>query len=686
MELPRLSELPEWSDFARIGLDTETRDPNLKTTGPSIRTGGYVAGVSFSTWERDGRKSSFYLPVRHEGGGNYTNRDAVYEYLRHQAKHFRGEIVGLNLQYDLDYLAELGVQFTPRFFRDLSVSGPLLLEPELERRQDKEHPNRWYWAEKFQHMNLNAQAERAGLPGKMEDELEEWARSRGLDPKADMWRAPAHVVAKYARQDAELPLDILALHEKEIERQDLQRVYDLESKLLPVLLKMRRRGVRVDTSKLDRIEKKAYGLEVKAMREVSRLSGVTLTPDDTNKSAALAMALKADGAKVPKTPKKISEKTGKETGGADSVTSDWLRDLGTPLADAILIAKKWNKVRTTFCQSIKDHEVNGRIHCTFNQLRQEQDDGDIRGAAFGRLSSSNPNLQQQPARDPEIGPLWRSIYLPDEGGEWACLDFSSQEPRMITHYAELTGCEGGAKAAEACRTDPDWDNHSMMAGFIFGDSYSHQAYLDGDKGAKGMRSDSKIIFLGRCYGMGGGKLCRSLGLPTQWVVRNPNVRGWEVHPVSSPTGKALRLAGQRPFEMAGDEGQVILGKFDEGVPYVKQLTKMVQKKAERIGYIKTLSGRRCRFPRHPQTGELWYAHKGLNRLIQGSSADQTKMAMVLADEAGIRMQLQVHDEIDLTIWDRSEAEQLNEIMVHAIELNVPTRCDIETGPTWGEIA
>ena len=158
-----------------------------------------------------------------------------------------------------------------------------------------------------------------------------------------------------------------------------------------------------------------------------------------------------------------------------------------------------------------------------------------------------------------------------------------------------------------------------------------------------------------------------------------------MYPTSSQEGKVLRQKGARPFEMSGPEGEVILAKFDKGVPYVKQLTKMVEKKAEEIGHIVTLLGRRCRFPIHPETGKLWQAHKGLNRLIQGSSADQTKMAMVLADDANIRMQLQVHDELDQTIWDLKEARELNEIMVHAIELNVPTMCDIEVGPNWGEL-
>ncbi len=537
-------------------------------------------------------------------------------------------------------------------------------------------------------MSLDAQAERLGMPGKDEEGLKAWAAEHKLDPKKDMWKAPARIVTPYAIQDVRLPLQIIRPHEAEIAAQDLGRVYDLESKLLPVLLKMRRRGVAVDMKKLEHIDAKAWIIENKACREVTRISGREMSPSDTTKSAALAKILETTGVKVPLTEQKISKKTGKPTGGNPSVKSEWLRSLGTPLADAILLAKRWNKVRTTFCKSIREHQINGRVHCTFNQLRQERDDGSIRGPAFGRLSSSDPNLQQQPARDPEIGPLWRSIYLPDPGGKWACLDFSGQEPRMIIHYAEMTGCKGGAEAAHACRTDPNWDNHSMMASMMY-EEFRQADLLSDDKAiakaSKLLRGNAKTIFLGLCYGMGGGKLARSLGLPTLWVVRDPNAQQWTTYPVGSPQGKALKQAGARPFEVAGEEGEALLQRFKVKVPYIKQLQKMVMTRAKNLGYIRTLLGRRRRFPIHPETGELFGGHKALNGLIQGGSADQTKMAMVLADEAGVRLQLQVHDELDLTIWSHREAEQLEEIMVHAVELNVPTVCDIEAGPDWGHI-
>lgn len=267
---------------------------------------------------------------------------------------------------------------------------------------------------------------------------------------------------------------------------------------------------------------------------------------------------------------------------------------------------------------------------------------------------------------------------------------------MITHYAEIMATdpysgwapkarESAIAAANDCRNNPDWDNHSMMAGFIYGAGYSHAAYVAGDKKAKNLRGSAKVIFLGRCYGMGGGKLCRSLGLPVRTVVRDPDSRTWLVHSIESERGKALLAAGAEPFDMAGPEGQSILDQFDEGVPYVRALMKTTARVADQRGFLRTILGRRCRFPRHPKTGKIEWTHKSLNRLIQGSSADQTKLAMVLADEAGIPMQIQVHDELDLTLETPEGAQELQRIMVDCLPLQVPTKVDIETGPSWGEL-
>jgi hypothetical protein len=212
---------------------------------------------------------------------------------------------------------------------------------------------------------------------------------------------------------------------------------------------------------------------------------------------------------------------------------------------------------------------------------------------------------------------------------------------------------------------------------------------------KRMRGFCKEIFLGKCYGMGGAKLCRKLGLPTAWAISwqgeerrnrvNDQMR-FQDHGSALLYLQNNNLIGKgRPFECAGEEGQAILDKFDAEAPFVRGTAKMAEKTAQNRGYIKTWSGRRCRFPVSGGGGYDW-THKALNRLIQGCSADQTKMAMIALEEAGVAIQLQVHDEIDWTIRSRAEADLGAQIMREVIPLRVPMKVDVEIGPSWGEAA
>ena len=240
---------------------------------------------------------------------------------------------------------------------------------------------------------------------------------------------------------------------------------------------------------------------------------------------------------------------------------------------------------------------------------------------------------------------------------------------MAVHYASLAkeqiGYEAWAKACEArdkYRNDPTTDNHQMMA---------DMAGID--------RKPAKDIYLGLTYNMMGPKLCRALGLPTMKAVRGER---WSTHDINSPEGKRLVASGARIFEAAGPEGQALLDLFDKKVPFLKKLSKACEKVAKSRGYIVTLGGRRCRFP-IDEHGNFDFTHKALNRLIQGSSADQTKEAMVQVDAAGFDIIIQVHDEIAFSIVDSAEAEGAAEIMRTCTPLELPSKVDIEIGTSWG---
>jgi DNA polymerase I-like protein with 3'-5' exonuclease and polymerase domains len=169
------------------------------------------------------------------------------------------------------------------------------------------------------------------------------------------------------------------------------------------------------------------------------------------------------------------------------------------------------------------------------------------------------------------------------------------------------------------------------------------------------RKQAKQLFLGLCYGMGGVKLARSLGFPTTTMTKKDG----------------------RIIEIAGEEAMNVMDTFNARLPYVQWLARVAENRVRELGYVTTLSGRRCRFP-VDRLGNVEWTHKSLNRLIQGSAADQTKTAMVLADRAGFRLQLQVHDELD--------ADELAALMRDSVSLAVPNKVDVEIGPNWGDIS
>jgi len=619
-------DLPSWSGVQRIGLDIETRDPQLLKLGPGVRRGGYIVGVSFAI--EDG--PAYYLPIRH-GGGDNLDASQVMKYLHDQAGEYTGTIVGTNLNYDLDYLAEVGVTF-PRIAgqRDVQLADPLINEL-------------------HDHYNLDAISKRWGFEGKNLDLLNKAVSDYGLNkkkPRSELWKLPARYVAEYGIDDAVLPLKVLRRQERVIDDEDLWQVYNLESQVQPVLLKLTRRGLRIDQDALDRIEAWALAEEQAQLTEIERLTGRKLGIGDINKKEVLVPLLKQIGMTLSYTP------TGQPQIDKEALTFDH------PVADFVNRARKVNKLRTTFVASIRNHMTNGRIHCTYNQVRHNREGGEAVGARYGRLSCENPNMQQQPARD-DFADMWRAIYVPDEGKLWMSADYSQQEPRILTHFAEKLELPGAYNMAEQYRRNPKTDNHTWLTRLIHPETAT---WDEKSPEFKAKRFPCKQTFLGICYGMGGAKLARDLGLPTEWKVM--------------PSGKRVEIAGR--------EAQQLANLFDQHAPYVRLLAARMEESARQWGYILTLSGRRCRFPTKPGTSEYDWCHKALNRLIQGSAGDQTKMAMVAADQVGFNIQLQVHDELDGSVESKEQAMELARVMQECCPLSIPSRVDVDLGPSWGE--
>lgn len=638
-KVPDASALPAWPVGGRVGLDTETCDPTLRALGCGVRRGGRLVGVSFAV--EDG--PSYYLPFGHRGGDNLP-RDAVLGYVREQARAFRGTIVGTKLDYDLDYLAEEGVEFDRDVtFADVTVVEPLINELRLEK------------------YSLDNIAGWHALPGKDETLLKEAVSSfcgSGANVKESLHLLPARFVGPYAECDSALPLKILRKQERIVEMENLWDVYRLECAVLPVLLRMRRRGVLIDQDHLEKVERWARQQELDSLKIVNEETGVSLAPDDVWKADALAPALRAIGIRVDRTPKTGKDKIDKTVLSGDH-----------PVLKALGWARKTNKLRTTFVKSVKTYLTNGRIHCTFNQIARETENGDQRGARYGRLSCVDPNLQQQPSKD-EFASFFRKIYIPEKEAMWGSADYSQQEPRWTTHFAARLKLPGARETAQAYHDDPNLDNHQFMANLT------------------GLRREyAKCVYLGVTYGEGGAKLCRDLGLPTRWTVFGNSRRLQPARQFFREAWEAYEWArehGGKAWEVAGEEGQRILNAFDERAPFIRKLASHASEVARKRGYVRCADGRVLHFPQKEDLSYDW-THKALNRLIQGSGAGQMKKAMVVLDAEGYFLQLQVHDEADSSVANASELKRIGNIMKDIMPALVPFRVDCKIGPSWGEL-
>ena len=614
---PRISEwlppqtFPNLSEAKEIAIDLETCDPNMESLGPGWpRNDGYIVGYAVAV---DGWAG--YYPVAHGGGGNLDKR-IVERWIRDVLATPADKIMH-NAAYDLGWLRATGFEVNGTIY-DTMLAAPVLDE------------NRFSYS-------LNSLGFDYLKEIKSEQGLKESAQDFGVHPKKELWKLPAMHVGDYAEQDAALTLKLWH-HFKALMRNDeVESVFKLETEVLPVLVDITLKGINFDRANCERHMAEMRKKETAILKYLKEQAGMQV---DIWAAQSIATAFDRLAIEYPKT-----------AAGAPSFTKSFLDTHEHPMAKMILEARELNKTHGTFLEPYLKHSAkDGRIHTHFNQMRNE--DG---GTVTGRLSAASPNLQQVPARHEIIGPMVRGLFLPEEGQLWAANDFSSQEPRLLVHYATLLDLPGAEKMAKAYRDDPNTDFHQMVADMA---------------GIK--RKAAKTIGLGLMYGMGKAKLANSLDLPI-------------------------------------DEASELIATFHSKVPFLKGTVDAVMKRIDHPasgGSIRTLLGRKCRFP-------LWEpvewgvnkalpreqaiieygsrikragTYKGLNRLIQGSAADQTKAGMVALSKAGFNLLLQVHDEVALSVRNIDEAREAADIMAKAVTLEVPSRVDVETGPSWGEAA
>ena len=604
-------EFPDLSNAKHIAIDLETKDTELKSRGSgAIQGRGEIVGIAVAV---EGWKG--YYPIAHEGGGNIDKR-TVLEWFKKVCATDAVKIFH-NAMYDVCWIKSYGIQINGHII-DTMVMASLIDENRLS-------------------YTLNSIAFEYLREVKDEKALKEAAESFGIDAKKEMYKLPAMFVGNYAEKDAQLTLELFKTLSREISKQNLIEIFNLETQLFPCLIDMKFKGVRVDVEKAHRLKKELSTEEERLIQEVKKETGI-----EPQLWAARSIAQVFDKIGLP------YERT--EKSNAPSFTKNFLASHQNPIIKNIVRARELNKAHTTFIDTILKHEYKGRIHADINPIRSDQG-----GTVTGRFSYANPNLQQIPARNKDLGPMIRSLFLPEINHKWGCFDYSQQEPRLVVHYA--------ASTEPICFDD---SVKNIVEKFKDNSVDFHQTVADL---ANIKRKDAKTINLGLFYGMGKAKLQAELGLNTK------------------------------------QEAENLFNQYHDSVPFVRDLMTYTSNQAQ-TGSIGTLLGRRCRFnkwepntfgmhtPMDFEEAERTYGrgrirraftYKALNKLIQGSAADMTKKAMLDLYNEGIIPHIQIHDELDISIQSDDQAKKIIEIMENAVTLKVPNKVDYESGNTWGDI-
>lgn len=613
-------------DAPVVAIDTETTGLHW----PVDRVFGVAVAVPVSLTDLladpiNATVSSAYFDIR-------INKQA-YQVLRKLAPSLR-HVVNHNIKFDAHMLANDKVML-PISRCDCSMIRACLIDEHLKS------------------YSLDSLSERYLKQNKESEIYTELAKlfggkaTRGVQMQ-NLHRAPASVVEPYARRDAELALRLWAWQENEISKQDLRGVWALERDLFPHIFKTERQGIRVD---LDVAQITAEKLSVqieRQQRDLDKLAGFSVNPNPSDSIMRLFKPEKRDDGHFYAIDGTRLEKT---DGGKPSINADALERMVHPAAGMILKTRKMIKTRDTFINGhIIGHAHKGRVHPNINQTK-----GDDGGTGTGRLSYTQPALQQIPSRDKETAAMVRPIFLPEEGHGWTYGDLDQHELRIFHHYVN------NPLIVNSYRENPNLDGHQIVADLT---NLPRNAPKSGG-------ANAKQINLGMVFNMGGGELADKMGLPFTWE-NFKDGRG-EIH----------------EYKKAGPEAQAIMDQYYAMVPGVKEIASRARTIAKSRGYVKTLMGRHIRFP-----GGM-FTHKASGLVYQGTSADLNKDNIIRLSEylqsecPEGRFLLNVHDEYSISLpldcdW-KKHCTQMRDVIQHRPEIRVPLRIDFsELAPNWWE--
>lgn len=625
------TSFPNLSDAELIGVDVETKDPYLTTQGPGfIRGDAEIVGVTLATEER-----GWYFPVRHLGGGN-LDPDIVFEYVRDIMRKPIPKVMA-NVSYDLEALWSEDIEVKGPVY-DVQIAQALLTE-------DRE--------EGFDLGSL-------GLLhlGESKDEalLTEAASAYNVPVKGGLWKLPSHYVGAYGEWDGVAACRILKKQLPLLEKEDLMRVFDLETRVTPVLHKMRIQGVPFDIERANSLNKRLAIQEVELLDEMVREHN-----EHINVNSFVELAQACDRLKIP---------YNRSESGNPSFAGKWLESHEHPFMQLVVSIRQLQKMKNDFVVKLMKQAIRGRLYSQWVQIGTDEG-----GTKSGRFACKNPNNQQVPAakrrngKPNPIGAEIRACYtsVPD-GAEWFKNDYKQQEPRILVHFAELCKYAGADAAAMAYRCNPKADFYEFVMQI-----------------ANVNKRRAKDIYLSICYNQGLPAFAGSINLPEH--------EAQEVLDTFNSALPFIRQISDRCTELAKNRGFVKTLYGRRRHYRLFELTSKWKIRKEMLAQGKSLSEIDYYLkPRlEKEAKEFWpnkhivraYTHTGLNAVIQGSAADMMKAGLVKGWEEDKRVPyLSVHDEVDGPVSGEEDAKKWQRTMETCVDLNVPILGDMSIGKHW----
>jgi len=668
--VPQLSDL-DLKGIDTVAVDLETYDPNLKTKGSgAVRKDGFVCGIAIAT-----KNQTLYFPIAHNMTDNLNTKE-TWNYLNEKVFKNKGlRKVFHNAMYDVCWIRSATGEMPRGALLDTMIATSVIDETRMR-----------YSLDSISKDYLNETKYKYDLATKVLD----WSNGTIKDPMTNMHKLPYHLVKDYAEQDVNLTLKLWELFDTKhldevlytkyneegnlVEEKTCRKIFELETKLFPCLVDMKFKGVKIDVEKA-----KIFGKWL----DKRRVNLIKLIKDRTSVDvqiwAASSIKKLLDNQEITdykKTPKS----------GLPQLPKDYLKTHKNRFLRMIVIARECDKVKNTFVEGLLGFVHNGRIHADINQIRSDQG-----GTVTGRFSMSNPNLQQIPAKG-YYGKRMRELFIPDEGCTWGSFDYSQQEPRLVVHYALKTYIDSNEteiplnlieslKTIEEAYKEKDVDFHQTVADM-----------------ANIPRITAKTINLGLFYGMGKMKLQKELELDREaatklfntYHAKAPFVRRLSQDLIQFAEEHKLlftledRFCRFNKWETRDREWNNTTNRYDP----VPILTKEGAKKEFKAAVVDTYKDGKIpkdymkNFDKHYKPA---FTYKALNRLIQGSAADMTKKAMVNLYEKGILPQIQIHDELCISIKNDKEALVVKKIMETSIPLKITNKVTYKRGENWGTI-